>query len=148
MQRGIIIRRMELSDLDGVYNLERKLFPNPWPKSFFETDLKSKNSIGFVVEYEGSIIGYSMASYDDGKFHITNIAVDREFQRQGIASKLMHILEDLALGRGCYYAYLEVRIDNTAAINLYRSLGYEIAYKRNNYYIDGDDAYVMEKELK
>jgi ribosomal-protein-alanine N-acetyltransferase len=138
---------MHARDLDRVYALERDLFPNPWPKAFFASDLQIDGTIAYVVEISGTIVGYSMASCSEGKFHITNIAVDQSFQRQGIASKLMHLLERCAMEKQCHYAYLEVRTDNTAAIGLYKGLGYSIAYRREYYYIDGDAAYVMEKEL-
>jgi ribosomal-protein-alanine N-acetyltransferase len=139
---------MRTEDIDAVYTMEKELFPNPWPKVFFETDLQIDGTIAYVVEVSTKIIGYSIASCSEGKFHITNIAVDQLHQRKGIASKLMHLLERCAIEKRCNYAYLEVRTDNKAAIGLYNGLGYRIAYRRNHYYIDGDDAYVMEKELE
>lgn len=139
---------MRFDDLDKVYRLEVRLFPNPWPKSFFERDIGSTETIAFVVEHKGSIIGYSIASCVDTKFHITNIAIDGENQRQGIGSELMERLENIAIKKGCRYAYLEVRTNNNAAINFYKHLGYNILYIQKYYYIDGDDAYVMDKELE
>jgi ribosomal-protein-alanine N-acetyltransferase len=57
-------------------------------------------------------------------------------------------MEGIAIERGCSFAYLEVRTNNTAAISMYEKYGYDILYTRKKYYIDGDDAYVMHKELK
>ena len=147
MLREIIIRPMRIDDLDRVYKLEMKLFPNPWPKSFFKNDLRSQDTVAFVVEYKGSMIGYSLSTFVNAGFHITNIAVDEKYQRQGVASKLIRKLENIAIENGCHYVYLEVRTNNTVAIGLYKSLGYDILFKRRYYYIDGDDAYVMDKEL-
>ncbi|RLE74023.1 MAG: ribosomal-protein-alanine acetyltransferase, partial [Thermoprotei archaeon] len=42
---------------------------------------------------------------------------------------------------------LEVRISNTAAINLYKKLGFNIEKRLKNYYPDGEDCYVMTKKL-
>ncbi len=148
MQSEIIIRPMRLDDVDMVYRLEQRLFPNPWPKAFFEHDLQSRRTIAFVVEDEDSVVGYSIASCKDQGLHVTNIAVDKNHQRRGIGSRLMQELERIALERGCRYVYLEVRTNNMAAIQFYRNLYYTIAYTRQQYYIDGDDAYVMEKELR
>ncbi|MBN2620296.1 ribosomal protein S18-alanine N-acetyltransferase [candidate division WOR-3 bacterium] len=138
---------MSSRDLDAVYALELELFPNPWPKAFFAADLRGRGTIAYVVEDHEKVLAYSMATCMDGKFHVTNIAVDVRYQRHGIASRLMNLLERTAVGNGCTYAYLEVRTNNEPAILLYKRLGYAIAYKRSHYYIDGDDAYVMEKEL-
>jgi ribosomal-protein-alanine N-acetyltransferase len=138
---------MRFSDLDRVYALEKKLFPNPWPKSFFESDLQMRKTIAFVVESNKEIIGYSIASCQDAKCHITNIAVDESQQRKGIGKRLMGVLESSARERGCGEAYLEVRTDNKAAVALYETLGYNISHVQSHYYIDGDDAYVMVKDL-
>jgi len=139
---------MRFDDIDKVYALEAALFPNPWPRSFFEHDLVLKNTIAFIVEYESNVVGYSLASCNNGKFHITNIAVNKECQREGIGTELMDRLEKIALDQGCTYAYLEVRTDNIAAIKMYEGRGYSIARRHELYYINGDDAYVMDKELK
>jgi ribosomal-protein-alanine N-acetyltransferase len=139
---------MRLDDLDRVYRIERELFTNPWPQVFFENDLVSKETVAFVVEVKDTVIGYSLATCIEGKFHVTNIAVDKNYQRQGIATHLMQKLEDVAVEKKCYSAYLEVRPDNEAAINLYRKLGYSLTHIRKHYYIDDDDAYVMQKELR
>ena len=156
---------MCLEDLDIIYKLERKLFPNPWPKCFFERDLLSENTIALVAvrlpssraQAEGSspkaegndtVVGYAIATYIDTTFHITNIGIDENYHRQGIATRFMVVLEQKANEIGCTFAYLEVRTNNSAAINFYKKLGYTIHHVHQLYYIDGDDAYVMQKELK
>ncbi len=138
---------MLVNDLKEVYELEVRLFPNPWPLSFFEADLRVPGTVAFVVENQGELIGYSMSTVGKEGFHITNIAIAQEHQRMGIGSRLMHILENIARERGCSRAYLEVRITNKSAIKMYEKLGYKIAHVQKLYYMDGDDAYVMEKEL-
>lgn len=130
-----------------MYEIEVESFPNPWPRAFFENDLKSTTAIALVAENKTAIVGYSIAACVDAELHITNIAVHKDYQRQGIATQLMDKLESIAEERGCTYAYLEVRTHNLAAINMYKNLGYSILYTRKQYYIDGDDAYVMNKEL-
>jgi len=43
--------------------------------------------------------------------------------------------------------YLEVRVSNTPAINLYSKLGFMIVKIMKGYYADGEDAYVMARKL-
>jgi ribosomal-protein-alanine N-acetyltransferase len=138
---------MRFEDLNRVYEIERDVFPNPWPRAFFEHDLKSAKTLALVAEDTGMVVGYSIATCIDVELHITNIAVDKHCQRHGVATKLMKEIEHMAEERNCRYAYLEVRTHNVAAIKLYENLGYSILYTRKHYYIDGDDAYVMQKEL-
>ncbi|MEM2529666.1 MAG: GNAT family N-acetyltransferase, partial [Candidatus Bathyarchaeia archaeon] len=44
---------------------------------------------------------------------------------------------------GANEIYLEVRVTNHPAINLYRDLKFEIVNRIRHYYSDGEDAYVM-----
>ncbi len=147
MQKEILIREMELNDLDQVYELEKRSFPNPWPRYFFEGDLREKNTVALVVEYKKKIIGYALGKYEDNKFHITNIAVDRAYQSRGLGRALMKRFEDAGRRNLCRFLYLEVRKNNLQAINFYRKLGYQIDSICRYYYINGDDAYIMKKEL-
>ena len=56
------------------------------------------------------------------------------------------LVEAMKNGRGEYGAsecYLEVRISNDAAINLYSKLGFKKVKRNYGYYMDGEDAWVM-----
>lgn len=143
-----IIRAMKFTDIDRIYQIECRVFPNPWPKSFFENDLQKYNTIALVAENNGDVKGYALADCVGDELHITNIAVDPEYQHQGIGRKLLSEIERIGVERDCLYAYLEVRINNLNAINFYKKFGYKILLIRKNYYLDGTDAYVMKKELK
>jgi ribosomal-protein-alanine N-acetyltransferase len=44
--------------------------------------------------------------------------------------------------------YLEVRVSNEPAVNLYRKLGFKTSRSVHGYYADGEDAYIMTLRLK
>ena len=48
---------------------------------------------------------------------------------------------------GAKEAFLEVRVSNTPAIELYKKMGFEIKRVERRYYVDGEDAYVMARKL-
>jgi ribosomal-protein-alanine N-acetyltransferase len=146
MPSAVNVRAMTFEDIDRVYEIEREIFPNPWPKSFFESDLGLVRNVGLVAELDGRVVGYALAACADIEFHITNVGVDARCQRRGIASRLMSELEAIARERGCHHAYLEVRVDNFPAIELYLKLGFAVLYTRRCYYLDGTDANVMYKK--
>ena len=148
MPKEDMIRAMRFEDLDAVCSIEHGVFPNPWPRVFFEKDLEASNTVAFVAEEGGQLLAYAIGACVDVELHITNIAVAVGHQRRGIGLSLLRKMEDVAVERGCSFAYLEVRINNTAAISMYKKYGYDILYTRKKYYIDGDDAYVMHKELR
>ena len=45
--------------------------------------------------------------------------------------------------QGVNELFLEVRVSNTEAVNLYKSVGYEILKEINHYYRDDEAAYLM-----
>ena len=148
MPNEIEIRPMKFDDIDAVYGLELKLFASPGPRVFFENDLNLLATIAFVSTAQNKVIGYVLGSCVSDELHVQNIAVAEEWQRKGLAMQLMNGLEHEALSRNCRHFYLEVRPNNRSAIRLYEKLGYAVLYTRYHYYLDGDDAYVMTKELK
>lgn len=139
---------MRFEDLNRVLEIEQRVFPNPWPKYFFEKDLESGNTVAFVIEHDNRVAGYAVGACVDVELHIANIAVAREAQRQGLGSRMLAEMERVAVERGCRFAYLEVRTTNLEALSMYRKHGYDVLYTRQRYYLDGSDAYVMHKELK
>jgi ribosomal-protein-alanine N-acetyltransferase len=139
---------MKFSDTEQVYKIECQVFPNPWPRSFFENDLQKYNTIALVADSNGVIVGYSIADCIADELHITNIAVNPLYQHQGIGKNLITEIEKIGIERDCANAYLEVRVTNKIAIDFYKNFGYDILHIRKNYYLDGTDAYVMVKELK
>ncbi|MEM2518912.1 MAG: GNAT family N-acetyltransferase, partial [Nitrososphaerota archaeon] len=77
-----------------------------------------------------------------------SIAVLPEYRRAGIATALMEkAMEALKNVYGCSEIFLEVRVSNTPAINLYEKLGFIKIERIKNYYLDGEDAYLMAREL-
>ncbi|MEM2756620.1 MAG: GNAT family N-acetyltransferase, partial [Candidatus Bathyarchaeia archaeon] len=81
------------------------------------------------------------------KGHIISIAVLPEYRRKGVGRSLMiNSLKGLK-EYGAEECYLEVRVSNTPAINLYRSLNFEIIRVIKGYYLNGEDAYLMSRKL-
>jgi len=76
--------------------------------------------------------------------HITLLAVHPDYRRQGLGQLLLFSLLEDAIARKLLWATLEVNENNSAAINLYKKYGFQIAGKRKNYYQPaGDDALVL-----
>jgi len=144
---NVQFRKMHPSDVDQVYKLERELFEDPWPRSSFLADLKINSTAhAFVLVHKNIIIAYSVCWYFVHELHIGNLAVAREHQRKGFGSLLLsNVLLEFPDAR---FIYLEVRISNNAAIELYTKFGFKKLYRRKSYYRNGEDALILVKSLE
>jgi len=144
----VVIRRAELKDMPHICKAEEECFKYPYPSQVLLT-LKLLYPELFLVAIENNeLAGYVcgvMRSNNCG--HIVSICVRPKYRRKGIGKALMLELEKRLreLGAKCYI--LEVRVSNIAAQKLYTSLGYRIINRIENYYPDGEDAYVMRKDI-
>ena len=82
----------------------------------------------------GDICGYAIMSVAAHEAHILNICVHPDVQRRGYGRRLLYALCIRADTLDVERAFLEVRPSNLAAINLYRSAGFEQIGVRPSYY--------------
>ena len=111
-----------------------------------------------VAEFQGNIVGYIMCRIEHGfsdvrklhfakKGHVISVAVMPEFRRRSIGRGLVESALSALSGLSADECFLEVRITNDPAIELYRKLGFEITRTISRYYYDGSDAYVMTRQI-
>jgi ribosomal-protein-alanine N-acetyltransferase len=142
----IILREMQQQDLDGVMAIEERVCDFPWPYSIFSDCIKVGYSC-WVLEDEGEIIGYGLLSVAAHEGHILDLCVKPERQRQGLGRRMMQHLIEQAKKFNASSVYLEVRISNHSAFDLYQKLGFSVIGHRKDYYPhinDREDALVLE----
>lgn len=140
----VIIRRMTLSDVDGVAAVEAATFPTPWSREAFESEMRNVAARYLVAEENGRIIGFAGAWVILDESHVTNIAVLEEKRGLGIGRRLTQGLLQYLSNLGAAYTTLEVRRSNAVAQSLYVSLGFIKLGVRKRYYEDnGEDALIM-----
>jgi ribosomal-protein-alanine N-acetyltransferase len=93
------------------------------------------------------IVGFIFVMTSQGTGHITTIGVAPEHRRRGLAQKMLQHVEEALRKREVATVSLEVRVSNISAQSLYRGLGYTIVQRLNNYYNNGEDAFLMVKSL-
>lgn len=141
----IRLRPMSRGDLATIAGLERNIFTDPWPESFFVGELEQPLVYARVAEREAEVVGYSVSWLGAGAGHLGNLAVIPEQRRRGVARRLVADLLDRANALKVQSLTLEVRASNAPAQALYRLNGFRLAGIRRGYYRDtGEDALVME----
>lgn len=139
---------MRKEDLPEILAIERESFPTPWTEGMFVDELSIKHAQCLVVkvEVEGKtvIAAYIIFWLVAGEVHLHNLAVKREFRRQGLAHSLMNLMKSIAAQLGTTRLSLEVRVSNKEAIGLYRKCGFVVKGRRPRYYSDTqEDALIM-----
>ena len=93
------------------------------------TDNKHNIILGFENEQTRKIIGFVHAElyeslYMETGLNILGLAVDSNFQGQGIGKKLMSSIEDYALKNNISYIRLNSNVRRTEAHKFYEGIGY------------------------
>ncbi len=144
----VIIGDASPSDLDGIYEIEKGSFDDPYPLGLLKAYLFISNGL-FIVARSEKVLGYALGIVQSkNRGHVISIAVDPSFRGEGIGRSLLGELHRRFLKLGCSYSYLEVAVTNTEAIELYRAMQYKVVRFRVGYYGKGKHAFVMVKDLR
>ena len=131
-------------------SIHAQAFDKPWDESDFEGVLEAQGVFGLLVQDEdpaGLLICRTVA----GEAEILTVGVAGWARRRGVGLTLMTAALELARQAGADRMFLEVDVDNAAAVTLYERLGFERSGLRKSYYDRGAagfaDALVMRLDL-
>jgi len=153
-----MLRPFQGADLDQVMHINFTCLPENYTPQFF-LDLHNSFPNAFLVAaVEDKIAGYVMCRIEVGfpetggigiikKGHIVSLAVLPEYRRMGVGEALTLKAIDAMSDYGAKECFLEVRVSNLPAINLYEKLGLRTVKKCLGYYSDGESALVMARKL-
>ncbi|RKU18372.1 ribosomal-protein-alanine N-acetyltransferase [Candidatus Poribacteria bacterium] len=146
----ITFERMQQKDLEQVMAIEKEAFPDPWSKSFFKQELRKRKTYIhlYIARLNNKVVGYIVFYLFRGEGHIMNIAVAAEYRRCGVAKYLLASALEVVRKNAGEEVFLEVSVNNTAAQELYKQFGFEVDGIRKRYYSNGEDAYVLRKEVQ
>lgn len=140
---------MNERDLDAVTALEASVQSFPWSRGNFADSLAVGHSV-WVLRVGGDLIGFSVVMAVLDEAHLLNISVCRRYQGQGYGARLLrHAMENARLNHA-NRLFLEVRISNERAVELYRHFGFRQIGLRKGYYPASngrEDALIFDKEL-
>jgi ribosomal-protein-alanine N-acetyltransferase len=146
---NLVIERFDPINLNEILEIEKNSFgkKETFPKEYF-LELSKKWPEGFLVaKLGGEIVGYAVGEKDKDSGLIVSVAVKKEWRRRGIGKKLIEKLLENFKKEGMKIVFLHVREENREAINFYQALGFKIIELVENYYSNGENAYLMEKNL-
>jgi ribosomal-protein-alanine N-acetyltransferase len=135
------VRHAGLHDLPSVVRIERTSFSDPWPSWSLKDEMMRNDSVFLVAELAGEVVSYAGMRFALDEGHVGTVAVTEEHRGEGLGEALMLCILDEARKRKLNTVFLEYRVGNKPAANLYAKLGYRPNRLRRGYYEDnGEDA--------
>ncbi|MGH2739975.1 MAG: ribosomal protein S18-alanine N-acetyltransferase [Actinomycetota bacterium] len=141
----IEITPMRRRHVRGVMAIERQVYPRPWSQSLFLSEIRLGPSRVYLVALAaGEVVGYGGMMWHGEECHITTLAVDPEWRRRKVGSRVLHVLVVRARELGADSISLEVRTANWPAQRMYGQFGFRPIGVRKGYYQEtGEDALIM-----
>jgi ribosomal-protein-alanine N-acetyltransferase len=94
------------------------------------------------------ILGFIVVAAGRGRTgHVITIDVRPKARRFGVGSRLLVAAEECLRNSKCMSVSLETAVDNASALAFYKQHKYEIVKTLPEYYSNGVDAFVMQKDL-
>jgi [ribosomal protein S18]-alanine N-acetyltransferase len=136
--------------LPEVLAIEQAAYEHPWSMTNFRDALKSGYQAQLLTA-GGTVLGYFVAMKGVDEVHLLNITVAPAFQRQGWARVMLDALALWARAQGVQWLWLEARVSNLRAVQVYEAHGYRRVGQRRAYYPAArgtrEDAIVMSLRL-
>ena len=141
-----------MDDLEPLVRMERACFTHPWTPGQIEESLHSPARGRVLVlrspriAEPGRLVAYCIHRIVLDELDICTLAVAEPWRRCGLGRWLLDRVLEMAERRGVRSAFLEVRQSNWAALELYRSVGFEIVGCRRGYYeTPREDAFLLRR---
>lgn len=144
-----LIRNMTLDDIQTIVSLDRQILGQSLGEETFALEIK-ENPFNhyYVMEYNDQIIGHIGLWIDAPFAQILNFYVIEEVRSKGFGRYLFESAITICLANHVEVLTLEVRPSNERAKRFYQQFGFEQVAIRENYYADGENAYLYLKNLK
>lgn len=143
------IRQFSPQDFESVAKISQESFPHPWSEEYLKKVSQDHARDILIAESDGQIVGYILGYIkSDRSGSIKILAVDPDYRRQGIGQKLINAALEKMKKSGCEEVFLKLRTNNSTADNFYQEIGFERDKTLKGYFSNGDDAYIMRKNLR
>jgi len=144
-----LIRRLDIEDIDRIFEIEQIAYPFPWTREVF-VDCMRAGYACFGLQMGKDLAGYTIFNWAANEAHLLNLCVHPDWQHRGYGSLLLEYAINHMARLENKLIILEVRASNPRAVNLYQNRGFRVIGRRPSYYQAGEgreDAIVMRLDM-
>ncbi|WP_394790492.1 ribosomal protein S18-alanine N-acetyltransferase [Rhodoferax sp.] len=123
--------------LDEIVRIELTAYAHPWTMANFK-DALAAGYQGQILLAGSTVLGYFVAMRGVDEVHLLNITVTPSYQRQGWSHLMLDALALWSRGQGAQWLWLEARVSNLRALQVYTRYGFNRVGLRKDYYPDGN----------
>ena len=126
---SLALREFTMADYEAVDGLWRRagLWMRPSDKADRVALKLTRDPDLFLVALAGHrIVGVTMGGWDGRRAYVYHLAVEPEWQRRGVASRLMDELEERFRAKGALKAKLQIVQGNDASAAFFGARGYRL----------------------
>ena len=142
----ISIKEIDQEEVDLCFELDSKTI-SLWTKKQWECEFKKKGVKVFALLLDNKIIGICEIQLIIDEVHLNYFSILHKFRCKGYGSFLMCFLIQKCEKLNLKKILLEVSEFNSIAENFYKRFSFTTVGRRKNYYKDGSDALLKEKNL-
>ena len=139
-------------EAEALAEIHAAAFGHAWSAEEFAALLADRGVFAVGVRRASRLAGFALLRVAADEAEILTIAVRPTWRGRGYGRMLMDEVLKRLYRAGVAACFLEVDRGNLPAVTLYRSLGYEVAGERRNYYQAGSPgdgtALVMRVQLR
>ncbi|MDH3714954.1 MAG: GNAT family N-acetyltransferase [Gammaproteobacteria bacterium] len=119
-----------------------------WTAPRILRQIQSPDALVAAAWVDAELVGFAIMYFAAKHGHLNLLAVQSQNQRRGVGRSLIRWLEESARVAGISDIYLEVRAQNMAARNFYKTLGYVEFEEIRGYYNRSETAIRMVHDIR
>ncbi|MBE0620086.1 MAG: GNAT family N-acetyltransferase [Burkholderiales bacterium] len=149
--RNLTLKLAAPTDTATIAVMSRELIetglPWTWTPERVARNLSQPDTLVLTARDAAVLAGFGIMQFGDERAHLSLLAVRPDYQRQGIAQRMLEWLTASALTAGIASIHLELREINLVARRFYLSQGFAETARITGYYRGVETAVRMQREI-
>ena len=150
--RHLTLRLAAPADAAPIAAMSRELvetgLPWSWTPERVARNLRQRDTLVLTAREGERLAGFAIMQFGDERAHLSLLAVRPDYQRRGVARRMLEWLTESALTAGIARIHLELRESNQAARRFYLKHGFAETVRIPGYYRGMETAVRMLREIR